>query len=89
MALTLDLRNKDDLNYQITSGDSSFTIIFKEGTTELGSVALSRHLSRGLLEHLRAVLEQLNGNFERNDMPLGKFDSTTATGNVRLVQKET
>ena len=87
MALTLDLRDKDDINYVIVTGDASFTIQLREGTTELGSIAVSRHLSRGLLEHFRAVLEQLNGNFERNDLPLGKFDATTVSGNVLLVPK--
>lgn len=87
MALTLDLRDKDDLNYVIVTGDSSFTIQFKEGSTDIGSIAMSRHLARGFMEHLRAVLEQLNGNFERNDLPLGKFDATTVSGNVRLVPK--
>jgi hypothetical protein len=31
------------------------------------------------------VLEQLNSNFDSNYVPLGKFDSSTMTGNVRLV----
>jgi hypothetical protein len=85
MALTLDLRDQDDLNYSITRGDDEFTIVLKEGMTELGSIAMSRHLSRGFLEHLRVVLEQLNSNFDSNYVPLGKFDSSTMTGNVRLV----
>jgi hypothetical protein len=85
MASTLNLRDQDDLNYQIIAGDKEFTLTLKNGADGLGSVILSRHLARGLLEHLRTVLEQLNTNFDTHYVALGKFDSATMTGNVRLV----
>lgn len=86
MASTIDLRDLTYITYSITPSDNDMTLTLRNGETAevLGNLALSRNLARGMFEHLRIVLEYMNGSFEENYVPEGKFNTTALTGTLTL-----
>ena len=86
MASTLDLRNKDNLSYAIADLGDSISITLTDEDTGLaaGTLVLTKNLMLGTIGHLQHVMGLINGSFEENYVPAGRFNTVSMQGSLTL-----